>query len=207
MEPVRPPVLLAALGALLAAVAPAAAASPPRVALLAAGHAPRVGAAWPYAVVVTDAAGRPLPGRLHARILLGTLPVGEVGRHSFDGIWAESLTWPAAAEGQAVTLELAVSAGGATTTLRYPVTPRAGTPLRLVLRGHGAAVAAARRPVAFRARGEGAAARWTVACNRGARTLVRSGRGPVPGFLPLPGYHGEDCAAGVLAAGASVAAR
>lgn len=200
---------LAASAALAAAATAAggAAAPPFRATLVAASHAPQVGRPWPYAVTATDLRGRPLAARLHARFLYGGLPVGEAGRHAFVGIWAEALGYPAAAAGQSLTLEVAVTAAGATRRLRFDVTP-GRKPSPLAADAPGIAVAAQRRVRSFtlRARGRGPV-RWTVACNRGPKTVLSRGgtvAAPAARRLPLPAYFGEDCAAGALAVGKGV---
>src|SRR4051812_30029618 len=107
------------------AIPAAAGAAKPEVVLLAATHTPKAAAAWPYAVVVTDAQGRLVPARIHLQIMLGSLPVGQVGRHAVDGLWAETLEWPQDAVGQTLVLQVDVTAGGGTQRVRYPVTTQA----------------------------------------------------------------------------------
>jgi hypothetical protein len=187
----------------LALAAPAAGAAGPRVVLLAPTHVPRADAPWPYAVVVTDAAGRFLPARLHMQITLGSLPVGQVGRHAVDGLWAETLTWPKDALGQALTFEVEATAAGKTTTLRYRVANRANGPSPA-----SAAVASGRlkasvrnvhAPRSLAAAGRGSL-RWVVTCNvpGGSRTVSTSGKAGGKVVLPKPATG--DCAFGVAVA-------
>lgn len=60
---------------------PAAAAAPPRVVFHATTHTPKVKARWPWSVVVTTAAGKPLAGRVSAAIVD---PIGGVHPVAYD---------------------------------------------------------------------------------------------------------------------------
>ena len=81
--------ILAAL-VLALALAPPASAATIRVALTAQTHHPIVGKTWWYQVKVTNAAGKPIPAKIHLQILFGGAPVGQVGVHKVaNGVWRE----------------------------------------------------------------------------------------------------------------------
>ena len=96
------------------------------VRLTAQSHRPLVGKRWRYQVRVTDAAGRPVPARVHLQILFGGVPVGQVGRHRVvNGVWRETLgapgnpPFPAQARGQPLVLQAVVTARGQTTKANW----------------------------------------------------------------------------------------
>jgi hypothetical protein len=60
---------------------PAAAAAPPRVVFHATTHTPKVNARWPWSVVVTTSAGKPLTARVSAAIVD---PIGGVHPVEYD---------------------------------------------------------------------------------------------------------------------------
>jgi hypothetical protein len=91
------------------------------VRLTAQSHHPHVRKRWSYEVRVTDAAGRPVPARVHLQILFGGVPVGQVGRHRVaSGVWRETLgapgnpPFPARARGQPLVFQAVVTAKGQT---------------------------------------------------------------------------------------------
>ena len=91
--------------------------SPIRVTLTGQSHHPRVGKPWHYVVRVTDAAGRPVPARIHLQITFGGEPVGQIGVHRVrNGVWSETFgapgnaPFPAQARGQPLALEAIVTA-------------------------------------------------------------------------------------------------
>ena len=99
--------------------------------LIADSHHPRVGKPWHYEVRVTDAAGRPVPARVHLQILFGGVPVGQVGRHRVaSGVWRETIgtgrnaPFPARARGQPLVFEAVVTALEQTVKADYPITVR-----------------------------------------------------------------------------------
>jgi len=204
--------------AALALGAPAAAAPSLQVTLLAPTHTPRAAAPWPYAVIVTDAQGKLIPARIHLQIMLGSMAVGQVGRHSVDGFWAETLEWPKDAVGQALTFEVEVSASGVVKKLDYDVTTKAGQPVvsrTLTVTATGPKLAAAvgnlRAPrqaslvVATKGRFD---ARWSVTCNKskGSGVLVAaghaSGSGHLARSLMIPQPAKQDCAVAAVATAA-----
>jgi hypothetical protein len=97
-----------------------------RVALTADSHHPRVGKAWTYEVRVTDAAGKPVPARVHLQILFGGVPVGQIGRHRVaTGVWRETIgvpgnpPFPARARGVRLVFQAVVKARGQTRRANY----------------------------------------------------------------------------------------
>jgi hypothetical protein len=97
-----------------------------RVSLTADSHRPRVGKPWHYEVGVTDAAGKPVPARLHLQILFGGVPVGQVGRHRVkNGVWRETIgakgnaPFPARARGVRLVFQAIVTARGQTRKANY----------------------------------------------------------------------------------------
>lgn len=203
--------LCAAAVATLALAASGSAAPRFQVLLLAPTHTPVATAPWPYAVVVTSAAGRLVPAKLHLQITFGGLAVGQVGRHATPGFWAETLEWPRSAIGQRVGLEVDVAAAGGTKRLNYAITTKTGrvpTPRRVVAGGPGTRVAAAvvnvrgPRTVKLAATGANRGVRYSVTCNRlrGSGVDVTAGTAPARKTLTVPGRHG-DCAVGAVALG------
>jgi hypothetical protein len=90
-----------------------------------------VGKPWHYEVRVTDAAGRPVPARIHLQILFGGAAVGQVGRHRVaSGVWQETIgtdgnqPFPARARGVPLVFEVIATARGQTKKADYPVTVR-----------------------------------------------------------------------------------
>jgi hypothetical protein len=91
------------------------------VQLIADSHHPRVGRPWHYEVRVTDAAGKPVPARIHLQILFGRASVGQIGRHRVaNGIWQETIgadgnePFPARARGVPLVFEAIVTGKGQT---------------------------------------------------------------------------------------------
>jgi hypothetical protein len=97
-----------------------------RVTLTADSHRPRVSKPWRYEVRVTDAAGKPVPARVHLQILFGGAPVGQVGRHRVaNGVWSETIgaganaPFPAQARGVRLVFQAVVRALGQTRKANY----------------------------------------------------------------------------------------
>jgi len=97
-----------------------------RVTLTADSHRPRVGKPWHYEVRVTDAAGKPVPARVHLEILFGGAPVGQVGRHRVrNGVWSETIgsganaPFPVRARGVRLVFQAVVGALGETRKANY----------------------------------------------------------------------------------------
>jgi hypothetical protein len=163
--------------------------------------------------VVTDEHGRLVPARVHLQIVLGPLPVGQVGRHSADGFWAETLEWPSDAVGQTLVLQVDATAGGSTARVRYPVTTAAtGTAagdVALVRPGLAVRVVnrQAPRAASLVATGRALDVRWRVTCNRPKGSQVdslagrASGSGTLRRALAIPPGRHADCAVGAVAAG------
>ncbi len=101
------------------------------VRLTADSHHPPAGKPWHYEVRVTDAAGRPVPARIHLQILFGGVPVGQIGRHRVaNGVWRETIgaganaPFPPRARGQPLVFEAVVTAKEQTVKADYPITVR-----------------------------------------------------------------------------------
>lgn len=101
------------------------------VTLTADSHRPRVGRPWHYEVRVTDAAGKPVPARVHLQLLFGGAPVGQVGRHRVEnGVWKETIgaegnaPFPAQARGVRLVFQAVVRALGQTKKANYWVRVR-----------------------------------------------------------------------------------
>jgi hypothetical protein len=97
-----------------------------RVSLTADSHQPRVGKPWHYEVRVTNAAGRPVPARVHLQIIFGGTPVGQIGRHRVkNGLWRETIgadgnaPFPARARGVRLLFQAVVTALGQTKKANY----------------------------------------------------------------------------------------
>jgi hypothetical protein len=105
-----------------------------RIQLSAPTHTPRAGKAkWWYVVRATDAAGRPVRGRLTVEVVdpLGTAHPAEVGTshrklvdYPFSGRYRDFAQWPAAARGYRLVFRVTVVAKGVRRTVRYWVRPR-----------------------------------------------------------------------------------
>ncbi len=102
-----------------------------RVQLTGQSHHPRVGKKWSYQVRVTNAAGKPIPFRVHVQFLFSGVPVGQVGRHRVpSGVWRETFgvpgnpAFPARARGQPLVLQAVVTALGETRKANWPIVVR-----------------------------------------------------------------------------------
>jgi hypothetical protein len=80
---------------------------------------------------VTDAAGHPVPARIHLQILFGGATVGQVGRHFVrDGVWQETLgtpgnpPFPKRARGIPLVFQAIVTARGRTVKRNWPIMVR-----------------------------------------------------------------------------------
>jgi hypothetical protein len=106
---------------------------PVRAKLQAPTHAPKVGARWPYRVVVRDATRRPLAGRITVEIVD---PLGRphavqyddtkrnITRMPFRGKFSDFVQFPADGRGYRLTVRVRVSTAKGDATLTYAVTPR-----------------------------------------------------------------------------------
>lgn len=123
--------LLAAAALLVAAPASAAV----RATLTATTHTPKVGQAWRWTVVVTNASGTPVRAKARLQLVTFGMVVGcwKGGRMqqcsgakagdllTFTGRKTGTIRWTAASRGVPLTLQAVVTAGGKTTKLRYAV--------------------------------------------------------------------------------------
>jgi hypothetical protein len=90
-------------------------------------HAPRVKRLWAYSVRVTDAAGRPLAGRVEIEFMFGGQVVGRDTPPTHpvkNGRWQDKLTFPPAAVGQPLTFRAVVHTRLGSITLDWPITVR-----------------------------------------------------------------------------------
>jgi hypothetical protein len=107
-------------------------ATPPRVALTAPTHTPKINVRWYYTVFATRD-GKPAAGRLTAQIVD---PIGDVHpvqfgtstknitNRAFTGRFRDFITWPASSRGIPLRLRVIVRVGTAKRTLTFAVTPR-----------------------------------------------------------------------------------
>jgi hypothetical protein len=98
------------------------------VRLTADSHRPSVGKPWHYEVRVTDAAGKPVPARIHLQIVFNGVPVGPIGRHRVaNGVWRETVgeganqPFPNQARGIPLTFQAVVTALGQTQKANYRI--------------------------------------------------------------------------------------
>jgi hypothetical protein len=89
-------------------------------------HHPRVGKPWHYEVRVTDAAGQPVPARVHLQIVFAGAPVGQIGRHRVaNGVWQETIgadgnaPFPSRARGIKLAFQAIANARGQTAKANY----------------------------------------------------------------------------------------
>lgn len=117
-----------AAGQPAAASRSAAAGTSVRVTVSSPTHAPKVNAAWPVRVTVTDSAGKPLAASLTMQVLFDGTPVGKIDNgavYKFVGSWQErkgnAITWPAASRGEPLTVEFIVKAQGQTVDKQWSI--------------------------------------------------------------------------------------
>ncbi len=113
---------------------PSAAAVPPRVVFHAATHTPKVNARWPWSVVVTTPAGKPLAGRISVAIVdpLGTVHPVDYGccdgkfitNVKFKGRFADYVKFPLTSKAFRLTLRVTVHSSLGTRVVKYWVTAR-----------------------------------------------------------------------------------
>ena len=114
-----------------AATTTAAAPARIRVTLTGENHHPKVNGRWSYSVRVTNAAGKPVPARIHVQILFGGVPVGQIGVHRVrSGVWKETFgvpgnpPFPPASRGQHLVLQVVVTAQGRIVKRNWSIVPR-----------------------------------------------------------------------------------
>jgi hypothetical protein len=96
-----------------------------RASLVGANHKPIVGKDWPYSVHVTDASGKPLSGTVDIEFTFGGQVVGHDSPPTHpvkNGLWHDTLTFPAASAGQPLSLQAVVHTSTGSVTLGWPVT-------------------------------------------------------------------------------------
>jgi hypothetical protein len=126
--------LRVALLCLAALALPGAAlgAPPFRAAIVASTHTPKVNSNWFYVVSVTDRHGKLIPATITTRIVdpVGGVHPVEFGcckknivNHPFTGVFGDFVTFPLAAKGFKVSVQVVIRALGATQVLKYWVKP------------------------------------------------------------------------------------
>jgi len=102
-----------------------------KVTLTAAGHAPKIGVRWRYAVHATKG-GKPVAGRISAQIvdpIGGTHPVdyGTTKKPTvnmpFKGVFRDFVLWPGDSRGIPLRFRVTVVTGGTKKVIDYRVTP------------------------------------------------------------------------------------
>lgn len=97
---------------------------PLRGSLSAANHAPIVNKSWAYSVKVTDAAGHPLSGTVDIEFVFGGQVVGHDTPPAHpvrNGAWSGTLTFPAAAIGEPISVQAVLHTSDGSITLDWPV--------------------------------------------------------------------------------------
>jgi hypothetical protein len=112
--------------ALCVAVAGGAAAAPStssalHVTLAGSSRAPVSGQPWRFVLRATDAAGRPVRASARIYATLGGKPVDTIGLFAFGGVLRRGYRWSSTLVGAPATLRAAVTAGGTTTNVSFPV--------------------------------------------------------------------------------------
>jgi len=93
-----------------------------RATLTAPTHTPKVNAPWHDVVRVTNGAGHPMPAVVHLQAMFQGVAVGQIGLHKVsNGVWSETINWPAASVGQALVFQALATALGTTLTIDYPL--------------------------------------------------------------------------------------
>jgi hypothetical protein len=95
--------------------------------LVGANHHPKAGKLWPFTVTADDANGHPLPGTVDINFTFQGQVVGsdtpKTHRLS-NGTWHEKLTYPPAAVGHPIALQVVIHTPIGTVTLSWPVVVR-----------------------------------------------------------------------------------
>ena len=113
---------------------PAAAAAPPKVVFRAPTHTPKVGARWPWSVVVTTAAGKPVSGRISVAIvdpIGGVHPVDYgccdgkfITNVRFKGRFADYVRFPLSSKAYRLTFRVTIRSTLGTRVVKYWVQGR-----------------------------------------------------------------------------------
>lgn len=99
-------------------------AKPMKATLVAANHTPTANKLWPYTVTATDANGRPLSGTVDVEFTFQGTVVGHASPPTDplkNGRWHDNLTFPSAAVGHPIALQVVVHTQLGTMTLVWPV--------------------------------------------------------------------------------------
>ena len=113
---------------------PSAAAAPPRVVFHATTHTPKVNARWPWSVVVTTPAGKPLAGRVSVAIvdpIGGVHPVDYgccdgkfITNVKFKSRFADYVKFPLSSKGFRIVFRVTVRSALGTRVVKYWVEAR-----------------------------------------------------------------------------------
>ena len=99
------------------------------LAMTATNHTPVANKPWHYTVRVTDSAGKPVSATVHAQVLSQGQVVGQIDNGAVHnaptGVWTEEVTWPPAAVGAPLVMQLVVTALGTTATVNYAIQVKA----------------------------------------------------------------------------------
>jgi hypothetical protein len=123
----------AALAAGAFAAGALAAAGAPKIVLHAPNHDPKVGVHWNYTITARSPSGKAVAATLTERIVdpIGGVHPVQLGNTKkniaglrFTGTFSDFIIWPASSRGIPLTLRATVKAGGHTTVVNVPVTPR-----------------------------------------------------------------------------------
>ncbi len=104
--------------------APPAFVKPMKATLVGENHAPIATKLWPYTVTATDANGKALSGRVDVEFTFNGTVVGHATPPTdplTDGRWHDNLTFPPAAVGEPIVLQVVVHTSLGTMTLDWPV--------------------------------------------------------------------------------------
>ncbi len=83
-------------------------------------HQPRVGARWPFQIIVTHH-GRPAKATVTYEYVFGGQVVARRAQHSFTGRFSDEIEWPSSAVGYPLEFRAAIVCEGVTINLDYPV--------------------------------------------------------------------------------------
>jgi hypothetical protein len=103
---------------------PPAFVKPMKATLVGPNHAPTANKLWPYTVTATDANGKPLSGTVDVEFTFHGTVVGHATPPTDplrNGRWHDNLTFPPAAVGQPIALQVVIHTQLGTMTLSWPV--------------------------------------------------------------------------------------
>ncbi len=95
------------------------------LALTATNHTPVANKPWYYTVRITNSAGKPVSATVRAQVLTQGQVVGQIDNRAVHnapkGVWTEEVTWPPAAVGQPLVMQVVVTALGSTAKANYAI--------------------------------------------------------------------------------------